>query len=806
MREFLRDVRFGVRVIVKARWISALIVVTLAIAIGVTSTIVSLMGAVLTRPFPDVKDPARVVWFFERKAGYEERSARENLGESVPFANYFKWKTDTTQFEELGAISPAPLTVQGAGEPARVRAFAATPNYFHLLGATIAFGRDFASDEDTPGHDAVAILGHTFAERRFGSAAAAVGRSISTQGRPRIVIGVLSRSFAFPGVVDVWIPLVIDPEMRANRSERELDVFARLKPNATLESANRDVVAIAPRLAAEFPDTNRGKSAQVLNLHEVFIHTGRYLALASLVAALLALVVAAINVGNVLFAQGTARQSEFALRAALGAPRARLVRQLFTECFILCAGGGALGMLLSMWGLDLFVASMPEGIANRMRIYWELRFDETWTAVAIGVTFVTTIVAGLWPAWRISEIAPNRALQEHGPHATSSRRHRRILSGLVTAQIAIALVLFTGAVCCIAELVEVERSSLGFDPRSALSMLVSREEADGAKNALFFNELEPRLRAIPGAGPVGFASSPPLERGSERVLLAIPGRPRAAPGEELEGKLTIVSGDYFRAAGIAVIAGNVFTAKDDAKAPAVAILSRNAAQTYFAGEEAIGNTNVQIDRDKAETPCVVIGIVDDVVAYWHGERGMVYRPFAQIPRGEMNAIVRGDPAVLDRPARDAVYALDRGQAVETKSLQVQVDEFRWERRTVIRLIAIPAGLAILLAVLGVYGLAAYSVAQRRTELGIRAALGAPPRALIATVMREAVWIAAIGGGIGLVLSVALVIGLGRIADVRAFPPLATPSLACVLAIVVLLASFAPARRAATIPPALALRS
>jgi putative ABC transport system permease protein len=804
MREILRDVRFGVRKIVKARFISALIVVTLALAIGVTSTIVSLMGAVLTKPFPDVKDPARVVWFFERK-GDVAQSSTSNLGEAVPFANYFKWKTDTTQFEELAAISPAPLTVQGAGEPVRAKGFAASPNYFRLLGATIAFGRDFAADEDMPGRDEVAILGHAFAERRFGSASAAVGNTIATQGRTRTIIGVLSRSFAFPGVTDLWVPLVIDPEMRANGGERELIVFARLKAGATLESANQDVAAIAPRLAAEFPDTNRGRSAQVLNLHEVFISKGRYLALASVVAALLALVVAAINVGNILFAQGTARQSEFALRAALGAPRTRLIRQLVTECFILCAAGGALGILLSMWGLDLFVASMPERIANRMRIYWELRFDETWTVVAIGVTFVATIVAGLWPAWRISEVAPNQALKEHGPHATTSRSHRRILRSLVTAQIAIALVLFTGAACGIAELLRTERQDLGFDPRGALSALVRREEKDEAKNRLFFGELETLLRAIPGAGPVGLTSVPPLERGSERMLLAIPGRPPPPPGEELEGKLTVADGDYFKAAGIEVISGNVFTAKDDAKAPAVAVLSRNAANMYFPGQEAIGKTIVLIDR-KIETPCVVIGIVDDVAAYWHAELGMVYRSFAQVLRGEMAAIVRGNPALLDRAVRDAVYALDRAQPVETISLQAHVDEFRWDKRTVIRLIAIPAGLAILLSILGVYGLAAYSLTQRRSELGIRAALGAPPRALVATVMREAVWVAAIGGGIGLVLSVGVVVGLGRVADLRAFPAAATPSLACALVIVVLLASFAPARRAATTPPSLALRS
>ena len=803
MNNLLRDAQFGVRMLLKGRVVSAVVVLTLALAIGVTSTIASLVGAVLVHPFPDVKDPGSVVWFFERQ-GDERQSSTEKLGETVPVSNFFAWKAETTHFQDFAAIVPDRLTVEGAGEPVRVKGFDATPNYFRLMGTKMAFGRDFNPDEDTPGRDQVAILGYAFAERRFGTAAAAVGQKITTQGRSRTIVGVLSRSFAFPGLTDLWVPLVIDPEMRANRNEKEFIAFGRLKPGATTDAANTELAAMAPRLANEFPDVNRGKSAQVLTLHEVFIGKGRSIALLTLVVALLTLLVAATNVGNILFAQGAARRPEFALRAALGASRGRLIVQLLTECFILCAAGGTLGLLVSMWGLDLFVTSMPERIADRMRIYWELSFDASWTLVAVGVTLLTTAVAGLWPAWRISDANVGETLKEHGNRASSGRGHRRILRGLVTGQIAVALGLLAGAACIIVDLVKTEHQTLGFEPTAVLSALVTREETDDGHNKRFFEDLSARLRAIPGVDAVGLTSYQPLSRGHEGVHVAIPGQPRPPPGEEAEAKFAVVDGNYFRAAATEVLEGNVFTGKDDAAGPAVAVLSRRAAETFFPGQVALGKT-IELSDRKKHVLCTVVGIVDDIASYFNKEMGMIYRPFGQDPRGEMAALLRGaNPDRFDRPVRDAVRALDRSQPVETRPLQVHVDEFLWAPRTTARLIAIPAVIAMLLSVLGVYGLAAYSVAQRRTELGIRAALGAPPRALVALVMREALWIAGVGGSVGLGMALLVVIALGR-AEVQGLSPVSAIALGLALVTVVLLASYGPAQRAARASPSLAMR-
>ncbi|HMJ54409.1 MAG TPA: ABC transporter permease [Polyangiaceae bacterium] len=805
MNNLVRDARFGLRMLLKGRGVSAIVVITLALAIGVTSTIVSLVGAVLVHPFPDVKDPSRVVWFFERK-GDAHQSTTENLGEAVPVANFFAWKAATTQFEDLAAIKPDRQTVEGGGEPVRVKGFAATPNYFRLMGNRMAFGRDFNPDEDTPGRDRVAILGYAFAERRFGTAAAAVGQTITTQGTSRTVIGVLSRSFAFPGLTDLWIPLVVDAEMRANRSHTWLIVFGRLKAGATTAAANEEVAIIAPRLAAEFPDTNRGKSAQVLMLQEVFIGRGRTICILTLLVALLTLLVASTNIGNILYAQGTARRGELALRVALGASRARLIGQLLIESLVLCAAGGVLGCLVSIWGLDLFIASMPQRVADRMRLYWDLRFDASWAAVAAGVTLLTTLAAGLWPALRVSNTSAGETLKEQGNHATLGRSHRRVLRSLVTAQVAIALALLTGAACGAIDLVMTERRKLGFETTGVLEALVTRDQEDEQDNVRFFTDLLERLRAIPEASTVGLVSVTPLSRGDESVQLAIPGRPPAPPGQELEAKLTIVGGDYFAAGGIRVLEGNVFAAKDDRSAPAVALLSRRAAETFFPSQNALGKTIVQLE-EKTQTLCTIIGIVDDIASYRHEEVGMVYRPFAQQPRSGMFALVRGtDPTQFDRSVHDAVHALDHRQPVETRPLQVHIDEYLWAPRTTVRLIVIPAILTMLLAVLGVYGVAAYSVTQRRPELGIRAALGASPRALVRLVMREALWIAGIGGTVGLTLSLLLVMALRKTVTMEALSPAWTFALTAALFLVVLLASYGPARRAAGASPSLAMRS
>jgi putative ABC transport system permease protein len=808
MNGFFRDLQFGGRLFAKGRLVTAIVVVTLALGIGVTSTIVSLIGSVLVAPFPELTNPKTVVWMFESR-GEVDRSR-----EQVSIVDFLRWKAEMHALQSIAAFSSATYTVEGHGEPDAVRGAAVSANYFQVLGTHIAAGRDFNAEEENAGHEHVAILGHAYAEKRFGTAAAAIGQSLSLSGTTYGIIGVLPVSFAFPQAIPVFVPLVFTPEMRRD-GRPSIVVLGRRAPGVTTEATNAELLAIGQRLAEERPDTHRGKSIVALGLTDVFIgKRGRAISLLTLLAALLTLAVASINVGNILLAQGAARRSEIALRAALGASRVRIMLQLLTECLLLCAIGGLLGVMVSSWGLSLFAASMPERTATRMKIYFSLRFDERWIVVALGLTIFTTLVAGLLPAWRLSETKVAEAFKEQGAQATASKGHRRLLKTLVTGQITIALVLLSGAVWCLLDLTHIERTKLGLDPNGVLICDIEREAGDLAwvrghdqprEHAAFFRDLLRGLSTIPGLGSTALASQSPMERGFDELRVAVPGRPPAEPGKPLWSAMTAIEGDYFAALRIAVLEGRIFATQDDAEGPRVAVLSRRAADLIFPGEQPLGKTLLLDEK----TPSTVVGIVDDVVAYHHEEVGMIYLPLAQRPTSNLAVLMRGagDPRQWERPLRDVVRALDSHQPLSgVMPLATHLDEHLWGPRTTVRLIAIPGMLAMLLALLGIYGVAAHSASQRRSELGIRAALGASPRALVQLVMSETLSIATVGAGIGLPLSIILVQALGNAGGVQLLSVLETCALAAALFVLVLLASFGPARRASRVSPSLALRA
>jgi putative ABC transport system permease protein len=716
--------------------------------------------------------------------------------------------------ESMAAFSSAMYTVEGHGEPDAVRGAAVSANYFQVLGTHIAAGRDFNAEEESVGHEHVAILGHAYAEKRFGTAAAAVGQTLSLSGTTYGIIGVLPASFAFPQAIPLFVPLVFTPEMRRD-GRPSIVVLGRRRPGVTTEATDAELLAIGQRLAEEFPDTHRGKTVVALALTDVFIGMrGRAISLLTALAALLTLAVASINVGNILLAQGASRRAEIALRAALGASRFRIVMQLLTECLLLCAAGGLLGVMVSNWGLNLFAASMPERVSTRMKLFFELRFDARWMAVAVGLTLFATLVAGLLPAWRLSETKVAEAFKEQGTQATAGKGHRRLLKMLVTGQITIALVLLSGAVWCLLDLAHIERTKLGLDPNGVLVCDIERETGDLAwvrghdhprEHVAFFRDLLRGLSTIPGLGSAALASHSPMERGFEELKVAVPGRPPAEPGKPLWSATTTIEGDYFAALRMAVLEGRIFATQDNAEGPLVAVLSRRAADLIFPGEHALGKT-LLLDETNAST---VVGIVDDVVAYHHEEVGMIYLPLAQRPTPNLAVLLRGtgDPRQWERPLRDVVHALDSHQPLTgVMPLATHIDEFLWGPRTMVRLVAIPGMLAMLLALLGIYGAAAYSADQRRSELGIRAALGASPRALVQLVMRESLYVAAVGAGIGLTLSIVLVQALGNAAGVQLLSVLETSALAAALFVIVLLASFGPARRASRVSPSLAIRA
>jgi putative ABC transport system permease protein len=796
MNDFLRDVRFGARLLVKDRLVTIVAVLTLALGIGATCPIVSLVGAVLLRPFPHLDDPNTLVWLFETKG------ALDYDHDQVSVADFLQWKRGTTQFDSLVAFTAADETVMGPQGPERVSRASVSADYFRTLGLRVRWGRDFDVGEDTPGRDHVVILGHAYWQRHFASDPHAVGRTLSAAGTPRLIVGVMPADAGFPSTPDIWIPLVVDSEMRDRRTATTLIALGRLKAGASEASANAELAAIAARLAEEHPATNRGTSAQAAKIADLFVGPFRAVDVLILICAALTVLVASANVGNILLAQGTKRRAEIALRAAFGASRLRIVRQLLTECLLLCAIGGALGLLLSAWALDAFRATMPPGVARQVAMLADLSVDGRWIAVSALMTVGTALAAGVGPALRLAETAVIDAIKEQGQQATPASAQRRVSKMLVAGQIALALGLLTGAVAAGREVSRVKATKLGFEPKGVLTGRVAR--TPDAPDTPFYHELVTRLQAVPGVTSVGLVSTLPLEP-ADQVSVHGADRPRPAAGEAPSVRLAVVAGDYFGAAGISILAGRSFTAHDDATAPAVAMLSRRSARLLFSTEEAVSRRVIMLDDGTTYT---VVGIVDDVVAPSGEDRDTIYLPLQQRPRARITALLRttSNPRSFEGPLRSVVAGLDRNQPVfDIRPLDAIVDESLWLRRTLARLLSVMGGVATFLALAGIYGVAAYSVGQRRAELGIRAALGASPRDLVYLVAKEALFIGVIGTTIGLGLSFLVAVALSHATRQSALPPTWNGALAAGVFAVMMVASYAPARQAGRIPPSLAMK-
>jgi putative ABC transport system permease protein len=797
MNNFLRDVKFGLRLIFKERVVTAVVVVTLALGIGAVSPIVSLVGSVLLRPFPHLTDPASIYWVFETKG-----TAIDEDHDRVTAESFSRWKEQCTQFASLAALSAAGENVISDALPERVSRAAVTANYFRTLGLRPELGRDFEAAEDTAGHDHVVILGHAYWQRHFAKSPAAIGQRLSVGGIARTIVGVMPLESGFPSTAEIWIPLVIDSEMRGARSDATLIALGRLSAGATEESANAELTTLGMRMATEFPETHRGTSARAARIGDLFAGPFRAVDIVILICAALTLIVASANVGNVLLAQGTRRRAEIALRTALGSTRWSIVRQLLTETCLLCAMGGALGFLLSVWSLDLFRATMPPGVARQVAVLADLSVDVRWIAVSVGITIGTTLVAGLWPALRLSETKVAPTLKEQGQHATPAGTQRRLSKILVGVQVALALAMLTGAVSAAREFHRGERAHLGFEPKGVLTGLVARP--DETESVAFYRDLATRLRAIPGVTSAGFISSLPLQ-GSDDITTFPADRAAPVPGDALSFRMVVAEGDYFEAAGTRIVEGRAFRAQDSAESPRVAMLSRAAAVRLFLSEPAVGK-RLMLD---AKTPCTVVGVTDEITPRGEEERGTIYLPLAQRPRGQMTALLRtsGPPMMLEMPFRDAAAAVDRNQPVsDIRPLEAVVEETLWLQKTLARLLSIMGTVATVLALVGIYGMAAYTVGQRRSELGIRAALGASPRALVLMVLREALWVGGVGTTMGLGLSFLIVMALSQATGRAGLPPAWNVALATALFGVVLAASYGPARRAGRVPPTLAMKA
>jgi putative ABC transport system permease protein len=806
MRSVLQDLRYGVRVLVRAPGSTAVAILALALGIGANTAIFSLVDTLLLRPLP-YGDAARLVQVWED-------AAHVGFARNTPApGNFFDWKAQNQVFDDMAASRDRSFTLTGGGDPEAVMGRAVTANVFSVLGVRPALGRTFQRDEDRADGPAVAIIGYGLWQRRFGGERDVVGRTVEVDGRATTIVGVMPRGFVFPRREhEVWVPMAVTAQQATNRNLHYLQVVARLRPGVPLERAQADMAAIAQRLERDHPDSNTHVGATVIPLRDELVGNIRpalYLLLAAVGCVLL---IACANVANLLLGRATARRREIAVRLALGARRGRIVRQLLTESVLLSGAGGLLGLALAAWSQEFLAALLPAGTAG------SLALDGGVLLFTATVSVLTGIVFGLAPAVTASRQELAEQLKG-GPGGGAGVPAGRLRGALVVAEVALAFVLLAGAGLTIQAFLRVRSLDPGFRPEGVLTartVLPSPRYADDVRRNAFYDQVLARVAAVPGVVSVGYTSFLPLTNRGGTQGFSIEGEPPPAPGEVHDANFRVVSPDYPSTVGMSLREGRWLAASDRADAPPVALVNEAFVARYFAGASPLGKRFKLGPPGSNEAWMTVVGVVGDVkqMGLEVAGRAEMYVPYAQdsglsfFSPKDLAVRTAGYPMALAEPVRRAIWDVDPLQPVaNVRPMAALLDQELSSRNLQSTLLGAFAALALVLASLGIYGVLAYAVAQRRREIGIRMALGAPSARVLGMVVGQGLRLCAIGIAIGVVLAVAMTRALSALLyGVRSGDALLYAAVAAVLAAVAAVASFVPARQAARVDPMVAIRT
>ncbi len=807
------SLRQAVRQLRRAPGFSLVVLLTLAVGIGATTAMFSVVRGVLLRPLP-FPDAHRVVRVWPANP-----AAKVDRGE-LSVTELEDWTRELGAFSAVGGYRAFPTgSVYGdAAEPSYVRTTYVSAGFFPALGTTAAVGRTLAAGEHRPGANQAAVVSHGFWTRQLGADPRAVGRTIRLDGTAFTVVGVMPPDFAFPGPdVAVWLPSsrLGESDVGAGREARWLEVVARLRPGVTPAQARLQVQALLARLAAAHPPSNAGwTAAQVTDVRDAIVGPVRRGLLVLLGAVGLVLLVVCANVANLLLVRGTARSRELALRAALGAGRARVVRLVLAEGVVLAVVGGALGAVAAWWAVRAFVALGGDLLPRAA----DVRVDGGVLAFALGVALLAGAVVGLWPAARAAADAGlSSALRDSGRGSVGGDAGaRRARATLVAAEVALAVVLVVGAGLMLRSFQRLTSADLGFRPDGVLLARFSLPDPDdgvtraaGLRAMLATRErVVGRVRQVPGVVAAGATKNAPFAgEPGEPVPFTVPGRP-LPPGQEPRVLLQPATPGYLRALGIPLLAGeDVGATAGDSTAPAGVVVSRRMAEETWPGRPAVGEL-FALGRSTFR----VVGVAGDVrTARLDSVAGFTaYLPDRVMPRSSMSLVVRGtgDPARLAGPVRAAIREVLPGQAfVEVLPLQAKLHDAASTPRLFTALAAAFGGVALALAAVGLYGVVAYAARQREREIGVRVALGAPPARVLGLVLRQGMAPVAAGLAVGLVGALAATRVLGALLfEVRATDPVTYAAVIALLAGVALAASYLPARRAARGDPLVALRA
>jgi len=795
MTTLLQDVRYGVRVLLKSPGFTAVAVLTLALGIGANTAIFSVVNAVLlkTLPYP---------------ASERLLTARSNMS----LLDLDDVLAQARGFEAAGAVTTQALDYTGSGEPVQVEAAFVTHELFDVLGAKPFAGRTLNSRDNVKGGERVAVLSHGFWQRQLGGADIK-GLTLPLSGQTYAVVGVLPASFTPPsGAPDVWIPLRVGNPLAAEfRGVHFLRTFFRLKPNVSFEQAQAEMDIAAQRLAEAHPDENKGRLIRLMSLQEYMVGDVRPALLILFGAVGLVLLIACANFANLLLARSAARRQEVAVRSALGAGRLRIVRQLLTESVLLSLAGGAAGLVLALWGVDVLRSAGPESLPRLE----EVGVDWSVLAFTLGVSVLTGVVFGLAPAWSASRVDMNDALKEGGRGRSGGAAGGRLRGALVATELALALVLLIGAGLLVKGFWLLRGVEPGFDPRHLLTVRVELPEArykEIPAQTEFRRRVLEELNSLPGT-EAAMVSELPLGGSSLMHNFAIEGR-QVAVGDEPELFSRSVGGDYFRLMHIPLRAGRDLTPQDTAGAPLVGVVNEAFAREYFPGASPVG---ARVRWARMEGPpqwITVVGVAGDVKHFGldQPEAPAIYTPYAQSLQSWkrwMFLAVRSDaePAALVGAVKARVWSVDpRIPLTKVLTMEEVAAASVAGRRFQTALLGVFALVALLLAAVGVYGLVSYSVGRRTHEIGVRMALGARRRDIFGLVVRQGLLLASAGLAAGLAGAFALTRLLaGLVYGVSPTDPATYAALTLFLLLVVLLACLVPARRATKVDPMVALR-
>ena len=812
----LDDLRYSTRTLLKHPGFVFTITLILALGIGANSAIFSVVSAVLLRPLP-YEDPDRIVMIWET-------NVNRGLDRSIVSpANFLDWRDRNHSFEQIAAWRFWFYNLSGTSEPERIHGVRASASFFPLLGVKPTLGRNFLPEEEQVGHDRVVILSHGLWQRRFGGNPDIIGQPVRIDGEPFTVVGVLPSSFRFirvlNGDLDLWMPFAFDPA-QIRRDDHSITVYARLKQNVGLSQAQAEMDTVTLRLAQEHPDTNSGWGAQVIRLHDQYTGFMGPILLMLLGVVVFVLLIACANVANLLLSRATAREREIAIRAALGASRSRLIRQLLTESLLLALLGGAAGLLVAHWGVGLLNALLPEGTVFRLD---KFSLDLKVLAFTLIISLFAGVIFGLAPGLQTSNANPNESLREGGRSLSGGAGGRRLRDLLVIAEVALAVMLLIGAGLMISSSLRLQGVDRGLKLDNLLTMQVSLPKpkyATGEQMTTFYEQVLERIKIAPGIQAASAVNFLPFSGLEDSTTLNIEGRPTPPPGEEVSAPYRVVDYNYFRTIGIPLLRGRYFTPEDKANSLGVVVISETMADRFWPNENPLGR-RLKPDFAASSVPwrpeansswLTVIGVVGNVKEDRFEDKTSpeIYLSYLQYPLPLMTLIVRSqsDPNALTPAVRGQVWAVDKELPVyNIKTMDEVFSESFASWRAFALLQGTFAAVALMLATLGIYSVMAYSVTQRTHEIGIRMALGAQPRDVLRMIVGQGLKLALVGVAVGVptALAVTRVISNLLFGVIPTDPPIfvVVPLL---LVVIAMLASYFPARRALKVDPMIALRN